>query len=396
MEISDQAYIGETDKRHVKRQYEGATLLLFIIAQLALIPLKPYFFPQNGDERLLLFIGYEFVVAFITLVTYFLLKKSPNIDENNDISNSHHRIIQGNRLSEAKPAPINHSSEATQPSLPHSEGKKDETSPCAQCQSILTAEIELMKERFRKELEEKEAKHIESEKELLQTIQALREESQHVLSAKERLEKEHVHLENKLSSLFSLSRQLSNDLKIQYELLDQERRKHAIEMRTILKRENVVGSQSTFADERRSISSSLTKDGKTNSLFNVPQGTSVEAALSCFLSACKDAVRKGEGEGWPSLEHTYLVRRKFYDSLLFLRAVRVGAASVHAATTEIVSVPALDDVKKDIAQYIDTNKNELMELTEDEPLFAKIQDREYVFFRCHEKNLEDIIVFGQR
>ncbi len=362
------------------RPEELYALVVAILLEMLILPLKTFFYIEEAFS-ISRFLAYQCFAIFTSISLYFYWKK-PKTRNDAEIPT----------FTEQK-APVRDEEEAIQSA---------ETSDLLLSKEVLhdpqiTEELETLRARL--SLADETLNFLE------ERIAVLENENKAMEKRLEESTKETTHSRIKTESLFSLTRQLTKDLKLQAQLIEEERKKHALEMRTMVLRETKLHEKETAFLSRRNIPSE-------DRHHIVPQGTSTEAAISCLLSSCTEALHNrskpcqddeieeggtkspARSSEWPSMSYPLLVRRKLYESILRLPGMNVGSASLKNPEVEITLSSRLMPMKSDIIAAIAEIQAHLDSLENLEPHYHTISDIPFIFFRCTEPEINDVIVFG--
>ncbi len=338
----------------LQRREELASLSLFLLFEIAAIPLKPLFFIDNLFS-LPRFCSYQSLLIGCSLLLYFQIRKRA-------------------RFAPLPPSPLLDPSEALiqshEPMIENSESPVDI--------KLIHAEETILF--LQKRLEE-----TDSERKELQKLC-------------ESHAKESAYLKLKVESLFSLTKQLAQDMKKQSALAEEDRKRHSLEIRSLLMRETKIDDKNGTVGIFKRLS--------TNYLYTPSfQETSVESALSCLLTSCSEALDKDRksdsseklgalSQEWPSTAYPHLVKRKLYESVTRLLRTDVGCTSLKNPSLELTLTSGIRSIQEDILLFIQDRQKELEVLTDLEPYYGRISAHLFVFFRCTQDQVHDIILFG--
>ncbi len=360
-------------ERAQSRKEELYALILFFLLELLIIPLKPWFY-QTALFSLHRFVIYQFTTIAAALILYFYIKHSA--------LRVSLQKIEISPPTEPLSAPLSHIQSDT---LQKTEG---------------TTIIPEVKE------EPSDTLLLRNAQETILSLQDQLKKNEHEKQTLEKRLEEHgkdlSHAHKKLESFFLLTRQLTADLKKQNTLIEEERKKHALEMRILVMKE-------AKPTEKGMLPSSIKNSGdksceKLSITTPFVQGISTETIIASLLTSCKEATFTNHPISsknqnivacdWPSLSYPLLVKRKIYETIGRTVGTSIGAVSIKDPALEITLSPTLQPIKNKLIQVILENKEKLALLDEFEPLYISITEKQFIFFRCVELGIEDIVLFG--
>lgn len=194
-----------------------------------------------------------------------------------------------------------------------------------------------------------------------------------------------VEVQKKTNSFCQTIQELTFEVDRLLTQLEQERRQHSIEVRTLLKKEGDEGGSGQ-------------KKKSNKSTPAVPKvATPPLPSLLLLLSTCQKGLDLHQAQDWPANEYRLLVRRKFFDTVQKMNSTPLAVVSLEYPAEYFLSskLPqnlSINEVRAAVLAY----KTTFERLQRFEPFHftdEKIGGR-WIGFRAAWENLDDIITIA--